>query len=136
MTGSSPTTRWKLRCEARDEAAHAPPDPKASHGAARLTGSRKPSLKTVLKNLLFIIQSKRIAAERAEELPMHAIECPMFSERGVFHARIAFNLGLHQTIGRSDVARGWFDKARAAATAQQAADLIEKIEAATAALRD
>jgi hypothetical protein len=85
-----------------------------------------------LKNLLFIIHSKRIAAARAEELLMRAIESPMFSELGVTHARIAFNLGLlHQTMKRSDVARGWFDKARAAATAQQAANWIEKIEAVT-----
>jgi hypothetical protein len=99
---------------------------------ALLTGSRKPSLKTVVKNLVFIIQSKRIAAARAEELLMHAIESPMFSEHGVLHARIAFNLGLlHQTMKRSDIAKGWFDKARAAATAQQAANWIEKIDAAT-----
>lgn len=51
---------------------------------ALLTGSRKPSIRTVLKNLFFIIHSKRIAAVRAEELLMHAIENPMFSERGVF----------------------------------------------------
>jgi hypothetical protein len=102
---------------------------------ALLTGSRKPSIKTVLKNLFFIIQSKRIAAARAEELLMHAIENPMFSEHGVFHARIAFNLGLlHQTMKRTDVARGWFDKARAAATAQQAENWLAKIDVAEAAL--
>jgi hypothetical protein len=33
---------------------------------------------------------------------------------------------------RSDVARGWFDKARAAATAQQAANWLAKLDAATA----
>jgi hypothetical protein len=90
-----------------------------------------------MKNLFFIIKSKRIAAARAEALLMHATKNPMFSELGVFHARIAFNLGLlHQAMKRPDVARGWFDKARAAATAQQAANLIAKIDAAVAAVQN
>ena len=60
---------------------------------ALLTGSRKPSIRTVLKNLFFIIHSKRIAAVRAEELLMHAIENPMFSERGVFTPASPSNWG-------------------------------------------
>jgi DNA-binding winged helix-turn-helix (wHTH) protein len=104
---------------------------------ALLTGSRKPSLKIVLKNLFFILHSKRIAAARAEELLMRAIGSPMFCELGVVHARIAFNLGLlHQTMKRPDAARSWFDKARTAATAQQAANWLAKIDAAMAAVQN
>jgi tetratricopeptide (TPR) repeat protein len=102
---------------------------------ALMTGGRKPSMGTVLRNAFFIMRSRRIAPERAEALLMRAIQNPLFSERGTFHARIAFNLGLlHRTMKRPEVARRWFEKAHAAASAQNAANWLAKIDAALASL--
>jgi hypothetical protein len=62
-----------------------------------------------------------------------AIQNPQFSERGVFRARIYFNLGLiHKTLGRADLARTYFMRAREVAISQEAPAVIAKIDAAMA----
>jgi DNA-binding winged helix-turn-helix (wHTH) protein/tetratricopeptide (TPR) repeat protein len=101
---------------------------------ALISRSRKAPMIAVLKNLLFLVKSRWIAPERAEELLTRAIQNPLFSKHGTFHARIAFNLGLlNLKMNRFDVARRWFDEARVAASAQNASNWLRKIEAATGA---
>jgi DNA-binding winged helix-turn-helix (wHTH) protein len=99
---------------------------------ALISGSRKVPMIAALKNLVFLAKSRWIAPGRAEKLLMRAIENPVFSKRGIFHARIAFNLGvLHLKMNRLDLARRWFDEARGAASAQNASNWLRRIEAAT-----
>jgi hypothetical protein len=102
---------------------------------ALFTGSRKPPLGVVLKNLGFLAISKWTAAKKAEALLWLAIQNPQFSARGVFGARIDFNLGLIQkTLGRADLARAHFMQAREVAISQEAPAVIAKIDAAMASL--
>jgi len=102
---------------------------------AMLTGTRKPSLRVLLKNLLFLMRAKPTAAEKADALLREAMADPWFSERGVTRARIEFDLGqICTATGRTDLARAHFETARAIATAQNASNWLTKIDAATAPL--
>lgn len=75
------------------------------------------------------------AARKAEELLAMAAKNPQFSERGVFRARVGFNLGLiKQALGRADVARTHFERAREVAGAQEAPAIVAKIDAEIASL--
>jgi hypothetical protein len=103
---------------------------------AMLTGTRKPSLRILLRNFLFLMRAKPIAAEKADALLHQAMADPWFSERGVTRARIEFGLGqICAATGRSDLARVHFDTARKIATAQNASNWHTKVDAATASFR-
>jgi class 3 adenylate cyclase/tetratricopeptide (TPR) repeat protein len=98
-----------------------------------LCGTKKVSLSVFMKNPLFIIKAKRGASRRAETLLRAALRNPQISERGVVRARIYFNLGMiHKAMGRLDLASAHFDEAHKVASAQEAAALIAKIDAAKA----
>ena len=102
---------------------------------ALIQGGKKPPLRMVLKNLLFLVQAKVVAARRAEALLKIALRNEQFSETGVYRARIELDLGLlHQATKRRNLAREHLERARTAASAQQATALLAKIEAATTSL--
>ncbi|HKM74265.1 MAG TPA: hypothetical protein VKF83_02690 [Stellaceae bacterium] len=102
---------------------------------ALATGARKPPLRAVVKNLLFLAIAKSTAAKKAEALLRVAIQNPQFSEQGVFRARIDFNLGLlQQAMGRSDLARAHLALAREIAISQETPAIVAKIDAAMASL--
>jgi hypothetical protein len=97
---------------------------------ALLTGVRKPSLRVVARNLAFLAAAKWGAARKAEALLLTAAKNAQFSERGVFRARIDFNLGLiNQALGKADLARTHFERAREIAVSQEAPAIAAKIDA-------
>ena len=101
---------------------------------ALLTGARKP-LRVVMRNLFFLANAKWGAARKAEALLRKAAQNPQFSERGVFRARIDFNLGLlQQALSRTDLARAHLDRAREIAISQDAPAIIEKVDTVIASL--
>ncbi|MHC2286643.1 AAA family ATPase [Bradyrhizobium barranii] len=103
---------------------------------AMLTGTKKPSLRILLRNFLFLMRAKPIAAEKADTLLHQAMADPWFSERGVTRARIEFGLGqICAATGRSDLAGVHFETARKIATAQNASNWHTKVDAATASFR-
>jgi DNA-binding winged helix-turn-helix (wHTH) protein len=100
---------------------------------ALLRRTGKPSLRVLLKNLIFLMRTKPIAARKAEALLREAVADPWFSERGVTRARIEFDLGeICMATGRTELARTHFEKARAIAAGQNASNWLTKIDAATA----
>jgi hypothetical protein len=102
---------------------------------ALLLGEQKPSLRVVLKNLLFLATAKRAAAKRAEALLRRAIENPQFSRHGALRARIDFNLGiLFKVLGRKEHALAHLRHGRDAALAQEATPLAAKIDVAIASI--
>jgi hypothetical protein len=102
---------------------------------ALLRRTGRMSLVRVLKSPLFILNARRVAAKRADALLTAARRNTQFSDRGVFRARIDFNLGLlHKATGRSDLARSHLSEARIVALAQEADALVAKIEAAMVSL--
>jgi hypothetical protein len=102
---------------------------------ALLRGTKTPSLRVLLKNLLFLVHAKRVAARKAEALLREAMADPWFSERGVTRARIEFDLGeICLATGRPALARTHFKKARAIAVAQNVPKWLAKIDVAAALL--
>ena len=102
---------------------------------AILQGEKKPSLRVVLKNLLFLATAKRAAAKRAEALLRCAMENPQFSEHGAFRARIDFNLGiLLKARGRKELALAHLRHGREAALMQEMPPLVAKIDVAIASM--
>jgi DNA-binding winged helix-turn-helix (wHTH) protein/tetratricopeptide (TPR) repeat protein len=102
---------------------------------ALLRGTRKPTLRTLLKNFVFLIRTRSRAAGRAEKLLRQAMADPCFVERGLNRARIEFNLGeICLATGRTELARAHFATARTIAVAQGASNWLTKIDAATALL--
>jgi tetratricopeptide (TPR) repeat protein len=102
---------------------------------ALLTGARKPPFRVVVRNLFSLAIAKWGAARKAEPLLRKAAQNPQFSERGVFRARIDFNLGLiQQALSRTDLARTHLDRAREIAISQDAPAIIEKVDAVIASL--
>jgi len=100
-----------------------------------LQGTRKFAIGVVLKNLFFLLYARRVAPKRAELLLTAALRNSQFSDRGLFRARLDFNLGrLYQITSRVDLARPHFDSARRAALAQEATSLIDKIDEALRSL--
>jgi hypothetical protein len=79
--------------------------------------------------------SKIVAGRRAERLLRTAQRNPEFSDRSLYCARIAYDLGLvYKASGRSTPAREQFELARRAAAAQKADAMLTKIDAALASL--
>lgn len=104
---------------------------------AVLTGTGKASLRVLLKNLLFLMRTKPTAAAKASALLREAMADPWFSERGVTRARIEFDLGqICRATGRTDLARGHFETARAIAIAQNVPNWLTKIDAVTVHLEN
>lgn len=104
---------------------------------AVLTGTGKPSLRVLLKSLLFLMRTKPTAAAKADALLREAMADPWFSERGVTRARIEFDLGrICAATGRTNLARSHFETARVIAIAQNAANWLTKIDAATVPLEN
>jgi hypothetical protein len=102
---------------------------------ALLRGTKTPSVRVLLKNLLFLMHAKRVAARKGEALLRKAMADPWFSERGVTRARIEFDLGeVCAATGRTDLARAHFKTARAIAVAQNVPKWLAKIDVATALL--
>ncbi len=102
---------------------------------ALLQGEKKPSLRVVLKNLLFLATAKRAAAKRAEALLRRAMENPQFSEHGAIRARIDFNLGiLLKALGRKELALAHLRHGRDAALMQEMPPLVAKIDVAIASM--
>ena len=102
---------------------------------ALLQGEKKPSLRVVLKNLLFLATAKRAAAKRAEALLRRAMENPQFSEHGAIRARIDFNLGiLLNALGRKELALAHLRHGRDAALMQEMPPLVAKIDVAIASM--
>ena len=102
---------------------------------AILQGTNKPSLQTVLRNLVFLAHAKRVAARKAEDLLQFAMRNPQFSDRGVIRARIDYDLGiLYKTLGQRDPARKHVGDALRAAVAQEASALITKMDAVLSSL--
>jgi class 3 adenylate cyclase len=100
-----------------------------------LQGTRKLAFGIVMKNLFFLLYTKRVAPKRAELLLRTALRNSQFSDRGLFRARLDFNLGrLYQATRRVDLARPHFDSARRVALAQEATSLIDKIDEALRSL--
>lgn len=98
-------------------------------------GLKKPPLRIVLKNLLFLVRAKRMAAKTAESLLQMAMQSPQFSDRGSFRARIDYDLGvLYEALRRWDLARLHLHSAYAAAVAQEATHLVAKIDATMSSL--
>jgi hypothetical protein len=88
-------------------------------------------LRILLKNLLFLLRIKRVAAKKAEALLQEARRDPWFCDRGVARARIDFDLGeLYAATGQAGLARKHFEAARAIAVAQQVPKMLARIEAA------
>ena len=98
-------------------------------------GAKKTSLRTVLKNFLFLAKAKPLAARKAESLLQVAIRNPQFSDRGAIRARIDYDLGvLYKGLGRLDLARKHLCDSREAAVAQEATAIVARIDAAMSAL--
>lgn len=89
----------------------------------------------MLKNLPTILRARIGAARRAQRLLSKARDNRQFSDDGVFHARIAYDLGLvYKATRRPALAREQLDRARAAAAVQKAEPMLTKIDAALASL--
>jgi hypothetical protein len=100
-----------------------------------LRGIGKPSPGVLLKNLLFLLRTRPVAARKAEALLREAMTDPWFSERGVTRARIEFDLGeICLATGRPVLARTHFETARVIAIAQRASNWLAKIDVAAALL--
>ena len=98
-------------------------------------GAKKTSLRTVLKNFLFLAKAKPLAARKAESLLQIAVRNRQFSDRGTIRARIDYDLGvLYKGLGRLDLARKHLCDSRAAAVAQEATAIVARIDAAMSAL--
>jgi tetratricopeptide (TPR) repeat protein len=94
---------------------------------------RRPPLRVLVRNLPAFIKARIKASREAERLLKIALQSPQFSERGVFRARIEFNLGLlHKARNQSPLAREHFERARLAASEQKAVIILAKIDAALA----
>jgi hypothetical protein len=88
-------------------------------------------LRILLKNLFFLLRTKRVAARKAEALLQQARRDPWFCDRGVARARIDFDLGeLYAATGQVGLARKHFEAARAIALAQKVPKMLARIDAA------
>jgi hypothetical protein len=100
-----------------------------------LSGKEKPKATVLLANFWTIIDALIFGASRARALLQQAAAIKMLSERGVFIARINFDLGVLSTMKRKrSEARSYFEKARVGAECQGADKLVQKIDAALAQL--
>lgn len=100
-----------------------------------LTTKEKPPPGFVRKNFRTLIGIKLFGARRALALLQEAASSRHLSDRGVLRANINFNLGALSAMKRNCAeAKGYFEKARAAAEDQGADKLLQIIDAALAQL--
>jgi class 3 adenylate cyclase len=100
-----------------------------------ISGKEKPAAAVLLRNLWTIVDAMILGARRAHRLLGEAAKVKMLSERGVFIARINFDLGVLSAMKKKrQAARGYFEKARVVANDQGADNLLQKIDAALAEL--
>jgi hypothetical protein len=100
-----------------------------------LLGKEKPPAAVLLKNFWTVIGATIFGAGRARALLHQAAATKMLSERGVFIARINFDLGVLSAMKKKRAqARTYFEKARVVAESQGADKLLRKIDAALAEL--
>ncbi len=100
-----------------------------------LTSKDKPPPGLVRRNFRTLIGIKLFGARRALALLRQAASSRHLSDRGVIWAIINFNLGALSAMKKKRAeAKGYFEKARAAAGDQGADKLLQKIDAALAQL--
>ena len=100
-----------------------------------LTSKEKPPPGFLRKNFRTLIGIKLFGARRALALLRQAASSRHLSDRGVIWAIINFNLGALSAMKKKRAeAKGYFEKARAAAEEQGADKLLQKIDAALAQL--
>jgi len=100
-----------------------------------LEGGRRMPLRMLLKNLVPLVLARIRAAGQVERLLDNVARSPFYDPNGMFHARIEFNLGRLELVRkRPDLARAHLERARAAAIAQKAKNIVMKIDAALVSL--
>jgi class 3 adenylate cyclase len=101
-----------------------------------LAGKQMPPLHVILRNLGTILGAQLFGRQRVLALLEKASSYEQLSERGTIRARIQMDLGLLYKIKkRPDLAREHLTRARAAAEIQNAAAMMNKIDAIMAGLR-
>jgi len=101
-----------------------------------LAGKQMPPLRVILRNLGTILGAQLFGRQRVLALLEKASSYEQLSERGTIRARIQMDLGLLYKIKkRPDLAREHLTRARAAAEIQNAAAMMNKIDAIMAGLR-
>jgi class 3 adenylate cyclase len=100
-----------------------------------LEGRRRMPLRMLLKNLVPLVVARIRASGEAQRLLENVMRSPFYDPNGMFRARIEFNLGRLQLVRkRPDLARPHLERARAAALAQKAKNIVAKIDAALVSL--
>ena len=100
-----------------------------------LEGGRRVPLRVLLKNLVPLVVARIRASREAERLLDSVMRSPFYDPNGMFRGRIEFNLGRLQLVRkRPDLARAHLERARAAALAQKANNILAKIDTALASL--
>jgi class 3 adenylate cyclase len=100
-----------------------------------LEGGKRMPLRMLLKNLVPLVVARIRASGEAQRLLENVMRSPFYDPNGMFRARIEFNLGRLQLVRkRADLARAHLERARVAALAQKARNIVAKIDAALASL--
>jgi len=85
----------------------------------------------LLRNFWTVTGALIFGASRARTLLRQAAAVKKLSERGVFVARINYDLGVLSAMNkRTDQAKAYFDKARVGAECQGADKLVQQIDTA------
>jgi hypothetical protein len=96
-----------------------------------LSGKEKPRVMVLFRNFWTVTGALIFGASRARRLLRQAAAVKKLSERGVFVARINYDLGVLSAMNkRSEQARAYFNKARVGAECQGAEKLTRKIDIA------
>ena len=96
-----------------------------------LSGKEKPRVMVLFRNFWTVTGALIFGASRARRLLRQAAAVKKLSERGVFVARINYDLGVLSAMNRrSERARAYFNKARVGAECQGAEKLTRKIDIA------
>ena len=96
-----------------------------------LSGKEKPGVMVLFRNFWTVTGALIFGASRARRLLRQAAAVKKLSERGVFVARINYDLGVLSAMNRrSEEARAYFNRARVGAECQGAEKLTRKIDVA------
>jgi hypothetical protein len=96
-----------------------------------LSAKEKPGVMVLFRNFWTVTGALIFGASRARRLLRQAAAVKKLSERGVFVARINYDLGVLSAMNRrSEQARAYFNKARVGAECQGAEKLTGKIDVA------
>lgn len=100
-----------------------------------LEGGKRMPLRMLLKNLVPLVVARIRASREAERLLNSVMRSPFYDPNGMFRARLEFNLGRLQLVRkRPELARAHLERARAAALAQKAKNIVAKIDTALVSL--